>query len=77
MENPDNFKSFKKPMTDLVRHKSFRNYFSDFLETSDPSLAVQQKLVKEIEILEVQIAGLQNVIDDEAAPSRSTSGRLR
>lgn len=54
-------------MADSSGHRRVQISFYESLQIPDPSLSVQQKLVKEIENLEAQIAAAQNVIDNAAA----------
>jgi hypothetical protein len=47
------------------------------LQIAVSTLSVQQKLLKEIEILEVEIFAAQNGIHDAVGHSRNTGGHLR
>ena len=53
-------------MTGSSGHRRVPISFYESLQIPVPPLSVQQKLVKEIEILEAQIATAQNVIDNAA-----------
>jgi len=57
----------EKRMTGSSGHRRVPISFYENLQIPVPSLTVQQKLAKEIEILEAQIATSQNVIDNAAA----------
>lgn len=53
-------------MTDSRGQRRIQISFYESMQIPVPSFFVQQKLVKDIEILEAQIAEAQNVIDNAA-----------
>lgn len=66
MENHDYFNSFLNTITGSGGYRRVPISFYESLQIPVPSLSVQQKSVKEIEILEAQIANAQNVIYNTA-----------